>query len=422
MSSPPRLRRGLTVLIAAFGAALALTYAWVVPRLVLDTEDKIFARQLERLREQAARSGDLDGALAAPGARVVRDLSRERPELAEFLRSLPPGVHEFNDEPLPGLAATELIVAVESDAAGRPERWLLYDLTGLEALEGPWSWNYVGAVGGGFALAVLATIVGLMAARRLFGALDDLERLVAGAAPLAQPSSAEQRDDEIGRIARLWRDADTRLRAALEREQRFTRDASHELRTPIAAARGALELLRDEPQATDARRLELLRRVEAALVEMGDLVHAFLWLAREPATTPAGLDRECFTLGALVAALVSERRTVAGAGAKLELTRGADALVDGSERLARIVLGNVLGNALSHGGGAVELEVDGARLVVRNAARADESRSSAEGFGFGLQIARDLCTRFGWRLETREHDGVFTVVLDFAPRLAGAAA
>jgi signal transduction histidine kinase len=155
---------------------------------------------------------------------------------------------------------------------------------------------------------------------------------------------------------------------------------------------------------------------------MGDLVHAFLWLAREPAALPAGLDRECFTLGATVAALVNERRASAGAGAVLELTRGADALVDGSERLARVVIGNVLGNALSHGDGAVELDVDGARLVVRNAARVDEARAPAEGFGFGLQIARELCARFGWAFETREHDGVFTVVLDFAPRSEVAAA
>ena len=139
MSSPPRLRRGLVVLIAAFGLALGLTYAWVVPRLVLDTEDAIFARQLERLREQAARPGGLGGALAAPGVRVVRDLSLEPVELAGFLRGLPPGVHEWNDDPLPGLATTELIVVVEADAAGAPERWLLYDLSGLEALEGPWS-------------------------------------------------------------------------------------------------------------------------------------------------------------------------------------------------------------------------------------------------------------------------------------------
>ena len=419
MSSPPRLRRGLVVLIAAFGLALGLTYAWVVPRLVLDTEDAIFARQLERLREQAARPGGLDGALAAPGVRVVRDLSLEPVELAGFLRGLPPGVHEWNDDPLPGLATTELIVVVEADAAGAPERWLLYDLSGLEALEGPWSARYVGAVGGGVALALVATIVGLLAARRLFRALDDLELLIAGATPRARPSAAERRDDEVGRIARLWRDADDHLRAALERERRFTRDASHELRTPISAARGALELLRAEPEASAARRLELQRRVDSALVEMGDLVHAFLWLAREPRPAPAGMDHEVFLLGELVERMVGERKLLAGHGVQLELARGSDALVDGSERLARVVVGNVLGNAMNHGEGRIQLRVDGARLVVENQARPDAAAASVEGFGYGLDIARKVCEHFGWRLLPKEQDGRFTVVLDFAAPASG---
>ena len=132
MMSPPRLRRGLTVLIAAFGVSLALTYAWVVPRLVLDTEDTIFTRNLERLREQAARVGVEQQTLAAPGVRLVRDLAVEPPALAAFLRELAPGVHEFNDEPLPGLETTELLVAVEADAAGKPRCWVLYDLAGLD--------------------------------------------------------------------------------------------------------------------------------------------------------------------------------------------------------------------------------------------------------------------------------------------------
>ena len=416
MSAPPRLRRGLMVLIAAFGSALALTYAWVVPRLVLDTEDTIFARQLERLREQATRAGGLDETLDAPGVRVVRDLSLEPPELAAFLRTLPLGVHEYNDDPLPGLATTELIVAVEPDTAGAPARWLLYDLSGLEALEGPWSARYVGAVGGGVTLAVLATLVGLVAARRLFRALDDLERLIAGATPAARPSVAEQRDDEIGRIARLWREADEDLRSALERERRFTRDASHELRTPIAAARGALELLRAEPDATAARRSELQRRVDVALVEMGDLVHAFLWLARESRPAPTGMDQEVFLLGELVTRMTAERMALAGQGVRFELARGADALVEGNERLARVVIGNVLGNALHHGEGCIALQVDGARLLVSNQARSGFASSSVEGFGFGLEIARKVCERFGWRLEPREHAGRFTVVLDFAAR------
>jgi hypothetical protein len=164
----------LTVLLAGFGLALALTYAWVVPRLVLDTEDTIFAQQLERLRVQAAQPGASSATLEAPGVRVIRDLEREGPQLAGFLGALAPGVHEFWDEPLPGLDTTQLLVAVEADASGRPVRWLLYDLAGLEALEGPWSARYLGAVGGGFALALLATLVALLAARRLFGALADL--------------------------------------------------------------------------------------------------------------------------------------------------------------------------------------------------------------------------------------------------------
>lgn len=421
MSSPPRLRRGLVLLIAAFGTALALTYAWVVPRLVLDTEDTIFANQLERLRAQAARGDAADATLDAPGVRIVRDLTREPPELAAFLRTLPPGVHEFNDEPLPGLDATELIVAVEADAAGAPAWWLLYDLSGLEALEDPWSARYLGAVGGGVALALLTTLVGLLAARRLFGALDDLGRLVAGETGPEQVSAAEHRDDEIGRIARLWRDADARLREALERERRFTRDASHELRTPIAAARGALDLLRSEPDASPARRAELLRRADAALVEMGDLVHAFLWLAREPASVPPGMDRELFLLGELVAQLVDERRALAGQGIAIEIRRGADAHVEGSARLARVVIGNVLGNALAHGNGTVVVVVEGARLTMRNAAQARSAGSSPEGFGFGLVIASDLCARFGWRLQAREIDGDFTVDLDFSSRPPGVA-
>jgi signal transduction histidine kinase len=91
-------------------------------------------------------------------------------------------------------------------------------------------------------------------------------------------------------------------------------------------------------------------------------------------------------------------------------------LVEGSARLARVVVGNVLGNALNHGDGAVDLAVDGAQLTVRNPALARSDRGSVEGFGFGLAIAGDLCARFGWRLQARDDDGVFTVVVDFAPR------
>lgn len=416
MTSTPRLRRQMMALIGAFGVALALTYAWVLPRMVLDAEDRIFGQQLERLRAEWARKEYGAGALSAPGARTIVDLSAESPELAAFLADLAPGVHEFNDDPLPGLSGTELLIAVEAATEHQPKRWLLYDVTGMEALEGPWRPEYMFAVGGGLLSALAATGVGLLAGRRVFVALDDLEQLLSSGPPLSgTPSAAERRDDEVGRIARVWRETDGRLRAALDREQRFTRDASHELRTPIAAARGALELLRAEPEASLERREELLRRVDTALLEMGDLVGAFLWLAREPELEREGLDREEFALAALVERLLAERTAVLRPDARVHWERSGDGRVEGSERLATVVLGNLLSNALVHGAGEVWVNVEGTRLTVRNSVSPSRDPRDSQGFGFGRAICSDLCARFGWQLESEQRADGFCVRIEFHP-------
>ncbi|MFX9747483.1 histidine kinase dimerization/phospho-acceptor domain-containing protein, partial [Acinetobacter baumannii] len=72
----------------------------------------------------------------------------------------------------------------------------------------------------------------------------------------------------------------------LEREKRFTRDAAHELRTPVAAALAQLEAAEagylSEGEALQATKEELLR--------MKRLVEALLVLAREGRVTPVPLD------------------------------------------------------------------------------------------------------------------------------------
>lgn len=414
MRSTPRLRREMKALIGAFGVALALSYAWVLPRIVLDAEDRIFGQQLERLRTEWARQGYAAGALSAPGARAIVDLRAESPELAALLAELAPGVHEFNDDPLPGLSGTELLIAVEAATERHPKRWLLYDVTGMEALEGPWRPEYLLAVGGGLLLALAATVVGLLAGRRVFVALEDLERLLSsGPPPPGTRSAAERRDDEVGRIARVWRETDGRLRAALDREQRFTRDASHELRTPIATARGAVELLRAEPDASPERREELLRRVDTALLEMGDLVGAFLWLAREPEPEREGLDREEFSLTALVERILAERATILRPDARVHWERRGEGRVEGSERLATVVLGNLLGNALVHGTGELWVSVEDACFTVRNSVKPSRAAREAQSFGFGRAICSDLCARFGWRLESWQREDDFFVRVEF---------
>ena len=57
---------------------------------------------------------------------------------------------------------------------------------------------------------------------------------------------------------------------------------------------------------------------------------------------------------------------------------------------------NLLLNAIQHGdAGVIELEADGAALVVRNPVAAE----ATSGFGMGMTIAQRLAARIGWRLD-----------------------
>ncbi|MEM7518183.1 MAG: histidine kinase dimerization/phospho-acceptor domain-containing protein, partial [Planctomycetota bacterium] len=255
------LTKQLLGAFALFGLALLVTYALVVPRLVLSTEDRIFARQLEehvQLARAAIEEGRDFDARPAPGVRVAQDGAGFEPAIAAWISALEPGRHEFNDEAREGTDEREFFVAVE-ELAGGERLQVVYEVGAYEGMEGVWDRDYLTTIGVGVFVALAASLLGLFLVTRLSRSLRELERLGA-ASPLDADAGldASRRSDEVGRIARSWRAASERSREALEREQRFTRDASHELRTPITAALGALENLDFEKSATPERRGQLI--------------------------------------------------------------------------------------------------------------------------------------------------------------------
>ncbi|HWG44193.1 MAG TPA: HAMP domain-containing sensor histidine kinase [Gemmataceae bacterium] len=90
--------------------------------------------------------------------------------------------------------------------------------------------------------------------------------------------------DELEDLGRAFNDVLTRFREVLERQQRFTGDASHQLRTPLTAILGQVEVaLRQERSSSEYQRvLELVRRRAG---EMRETVELLLFLARMPAKT-----------------------------------------------------------------------------------------------------------------------------------------
>ncbi|MEC7076737.1 MAG: HAMP domain-containing sensor histidine kinase, partial [Pseudomonadota bacterium] len=121
-----------------------------------------------------------------------------------------------------------------------------------------------------------------------------------------------------------------RLDTFIERERIFTRDASHELRTPIAVFKGSLDLLQrqsERPQE-DARALARMRRT---VEDMEGLIQTLLLLARGEEVEQPGVR---LRLNDLVPELIDQVTPLAtDRGIKLVLVESADLWVQAPDRV-----------------------------------------------------------------------------------------
>jgi signal transduction histidine kinase len=228
--------------------------------------------------------------------------------------------------------------------------------------------------------------------------------------------------DEVARLGTTLNAMLERLETALARERSFVADASHELRTPLALLKAELDLALRRPRSID----ELEQAVNSAADEadrLARLAEDLLVLARAdqgrlPVRHDAVRPEALFTT---VAERFRPRARQAGrelvASAPPELEVQADRL-----RLEQ-ALGNLVDNALRHGGGTIELrsvqrngvvelhvldEGEGFRpefleRAFQRFARADESRSS-DGSGLGLAIADVIATAHGGHATASNRD------------------
>lgn len=263
----------------------------------------------------------------------------------------------------------------------------------------------------GGALAWLAAGLMLRPIRRAAEAAEAIDRV-------EQRLPARASDDELGRLVTLLNAMLSRLEAGARRERTFLASASHELRRPLAALTGELELaLRGAGGAAALRESAALALSDARA--MGRLVNDLLDHARmEAGALPLALAPA--PLGDVVEeALARTRRALEGAPAVQVEPLPACEVVADRAALVR-VLENLLENAATHGGpgvrvwlrgraepGALVLEVedDGPGIPVGTLERlfepfqrGDEARARP-GSGLGLSIARALVKAHGGTLE-----------------------
>lgn len=235
----------------------------------------------------------------------------------------------------------------------------------------------------------------------------------------------------------------SRLETSFGGLRRFTADASHELKTPLAVLRADVERAMSEPPASGERMVAL----EEALQEttrMADLVESLLTLARADEGR-FDIHREPVALKPLVQDIYETALILGeGAGVAVNFPFTADVTIMGDPTRLRQLFLNLVTNAIKYtpAGGKVELGLglhpDTVTYAVRDTGigiaaadvphiferfwRADRARSRMSergGFGLGLAISQWIAQAHGGTLTASSRLGrgsLFTVTLPLPPQ------
>lgn len=332
-----------------------------------------------------------------------------------WLRRLNPGFHKIERE--------GRVWHVMVDDQDGQRYMLLRDYTDYEQSQVASHWTAVSGLAGSLALAF---ILGILATRRL---LRPLSRLAAqvnarGAQPPQTRLAEDYPPDEIGQLAAAFDATYNQLEQALRREQLFTADVGHELRTPLMVISSSCELLREE-QALDASGQARLARIEAAAADMGERLDTYLMLARggDAAERYARESARTAAQGQLAAwSAVAQRRDMR---LTLTLAQPEAPALEFPAPLLRAVLSNLIRNSLQYAGPQASVVITAGpdfMLVADDgpgiAAERHEAvfspfvrgeQPDAGNLGLGLSLVQRICAHQGWRVSLQSAPGRGTV-------------
>lgn len=213
---------------------------------------------------------------------------------------------------------------------------------------------------------------------------------------------------EIDAVAREIDRHHHTLGRALVFERSFAADASHQLRTPLAALLLRLEEIAQSTDAAEAR-----AEAEIAIGQVGRLTGVVEELLQR--TRAGHASGGALSAADAVLAGLDEEWTPAfeERGRSIELTAERGVIVEASASALSQVLNTLVENALAHGRGQVRLHVarsgpsavfrvaDEGPGIPRDLARVifDRGRTTGSGTGLGLAVARDTAESLGGRLE-----------------------
>jgi signal transduction histidine kinase len=253
-------------------------------------------------------------------------------------------------------------------------------------------------------------------------ALSPLTRMAAAArqisaADLHRQLPSPETGDELEELGAAFNDLLRRMQEAVERQQRFAGDASHQLRTPLAGVLSSIEVARRRERSA-ADYAQVLDEVHAQAIRMRQIVESLLFLARNDSDR---MQLECESIeldGWLAGELARWRDTPRGGDLRTELHLAPPGWICVQPALLAQLLDNLLDNAAKYSpastpivvgswrrGGSVGFSVEdqGSGIVAADLPHifepfyrsASVRREGRSGVGLGLAMAQRIVASLG---------------------------
>jgi signal transduction histidine kinase len=217
--------------------------------------------------------------------------------------------------------------------------------------------------------------------------------------------------DELAAVAATFNQAADRIEELINAQKSLLANASHELRSPLARLRMAVEIWQEKGDP------KLKAEIVQNLGELDDLVGEILLTSRLDGAQAPALDQTVDLL-----ALTAEEAAAHGVDVS-----GDPAIIDGNGRLLRRMVRNLIQNALRHGAPPVSVTIragtgGGVILTVRDHGQgigAEEATrifepfyrpagrgEAAGGWGLGLALVRQIAQIHGGSARYEQPDGL----------------
>ena len=289
---------------------------------------------------------------------------------------------------------------------------------------------------------VVASALGAFLAR---GALAPIGRITTTAQSISRAGDLTRRleqgktQDEVGKLTATFNEMLGRIEELFRVQQEFVADVSHELRSPLTAIQGNLDLLRRGAEQNPEERQVALTAIRSESERMQRLVDDLLFLARADAGVQ--IQKRPVELDTVLLDVYRHARLVSS-GVKVSLGAEDQAQVMGDpDRLKQLFL-NLVDNAIKYtpGGGEVTLSLERDTQWVKVSVadtgvgipsqdlprifdrfyRVDKARSREKGgTGLGLAIVKWIVDAHSGKIEVQSESGKGTKFTVWLPLMTG---